>query len=572
MYTIIRIAIQLALIWPLHLPANSTGDISTSKSAPHALPSITLPQRPNIILILADDLGWSDIGSYGSEINTPNLDKLAKNGISFTQFHNTSKCSTSRASLLTGLYAQQVNMGHLRIKTLKNSVTLGEVLRDAGYATLAVGKHHGKDNLFERGFDHYWGLRDGATNHFNPGKQRTGEPAPALKFKPRVWCFDSECSTPYTPKEKNYYSSDTFTTWAIEFLNQHQKNNQLSTNPFFLYLSYQAPHDPLQAWPEDIAKYRGKYLKGYESIAAERYKRQRKSGLIDSSYQRPQPTFRDWSKMTPSEQDDQDLRMAVYAAMIDNMDKNIGRLMGKLATMGLSENTIVIFASDNGSNPIIVDKGTGEIGSIDRWASLGGDWANVSNTPLKYFKNYSFQGGISTPLIVQWPEGINRRGTVSDFPGHFIDIMPTLLEVSGADYPVAYRNERVLPYEGVSLIPILKNHQTNGNSRYLTHQPRTKPLFWQWGLGRAVRDGKWKIVSSDRTSVSKRGEWRLYDMSKDKSEINDLSDEYPEVVENLSEKYELWWQSLPESRDGDYIDYVIRVAFWVSTLFEKTSP
>ena len=218
--------------------------------------------QPNIVLILADDLGWSDLGSYGSEIETPNLDRLANEGIRFTQFHNTSKCSTSRASLLTGLYAQQVNMSQLLTKQIQNGVPLGEVLRGAGYSTLAVGKHHGKDNLFERGFDRYWGLRDGATNHFNPGEQRPGEAAPAFKRQPRVWCFDAECSAPYTPPNKDYYSSDAFTTWAINFLDDLQKAEDTSSKPFFLYLSFQAPHDPLQAWPQDIAKYRGNYLGG----------------------------------------------------------------------------------------------------------------------------------------------------------------------------------------------------------------------------------------------------------------------------------------------------------------------
>lgn len=264
--------------------------------------------------------------------------------------------------------------------------------------------------------------------------------------------------------------------------------------------------------------------------------------------------------------------MAVYAAMIDNMDQNIGRLVAKLKSLGVEDNTIILFASDNGSNPIIVDSGDGEIGNIDRWASLGGDWANVSNTPLRHFKDDSFQGGISTPLIINWPQGIRLPGTISDFTGHFIDIMPTLLEVSGADYPSSFHGEHIFPYEGVSLLPVIQSSKLSEKPKHLAFQQRSKPLFWQWGLGRAVRDGPWKIVASGRYSITEGDEWHLYDMGKDKSEITNLADDHPEIVAELAARYDQWWQELPDSRDGDFKDFMARIAFWVITLFEKTTP
>lgn len=532
------------------------------------LASATQVPRPNIVVILADDLGWSDIGSYGGEISTPNPDQLANQGIRFTQFHNTAKCSTSRASLLTGLYAQQVDMGRLLVSTIKNGVTLAEVLKEAGYKTLAVGKHHGQDNLFDRGFDHFKGLRDGATNHFNPGLQRPAEAAPAFKRKPRVWCFNSNCFSPYTPKSKHYYSSDTFTQWGIELVEQHVSQSQ---QPFFLYLSYQAPHDPLQAWPEDIAKYRGQYQQGFEAVAQARYQRQQDMGLIDDSFQRSASSFRDWQSLTDAQKDDQDLRMAVYAAMVDNMDSNIGKLMRQLKTLGVSDNTLVLFLSDNGANPIIVEAGEGNIGEIDRWASLGADWANVSNTPLRYFKNYSFQGGISTPLIAHWPAGIQAPGSVTDHVGHLIDVMPTVLELAGAVYPSQYRGETIYPYAGQSLLPVFTASQ-QPNSNKLKMAPRDSAIYWQWGLGKAVRQGRWKLVASQRFAVPDYGQWQLYDMQTDKSEIHDVAAQYPKITQRLATDYQQWWQQLPESRDGGVSGFLQRTGFWLLSQFETQIP
>ncbi|MCH8023342.1 MAG: sulfatase-like hydrolase/transferase, partial [Candidatus Marinimicrobia bacterium] len=303
-----------------------------------AKPSI----RPNIILIMCDDMGWSDIGCYGGEVKTPNLDKLAAEGLRMTQMHNTSKCFPSRACLLTGVYAQQCGMDK-SFERIRNAMTLGEVLRGAGYRTLAAGKHHCKESLYDRGFDRYFGLRDGCCNFFNPGLQRPGEGIPSQK-KHRPWCIDDKQMTPYTPPEKDFYTTDYFTNYAISYIEEYKDEDK----PFLLYLAYNAPHDPLQAWPEDIAKYQGKYMKGYAAIREERYARQKKMGLVDASMPLSAPTFTDWNSLSDEKKVDEDLKMAIYAAMIDRVDQNIGRLLDTLKTTVRYDTPLIMFSSDNG--------------------------------------------------------------------------------------------------------------------------------------------------------------------------------------------------------------------------------
>ncbi|MGB0745089.1 MAG: arylsulfatase, partial [Opitutales bacterium] len=431
-----------------------------------------IAEKPNIIFILVDDMGWSDIGCYGSEINTPHLDKLAETGLRFTQMHNTSKCFPSRACLLTGIYAQQNGMAKSYEK-FENAVTLGEVLRTAGYRTYASGKHHSKESLFDRGFDHYHGLLDGANNQFNPGLQREGEPVPAQK-KPgrRNYAFDSKVVSPYTP-EKDFFTTDTYTKWAIDFLEEDKESDK----PFFLYLSYTAPHDNLQAWPEDIEKYEDTYTVGYEVIRKARIAKMKELGLIDESTTVAAPSHDDWDSLSDGEKAKEAKRMAIYAAMIDSVDQNIGKLLVKLEELGQRENTLIMFASDNGASgqnaeKSLIKKGVkfqGEMGTVGTWASQGGDWANVSNTPFKKSKNSSFQGGICTPFIVHWQSGITNAGGFSHFPSHFIDIMPTLVELTGASYPELFNGESVTPMQGLSLLPVFTNPDAN-----LT---RSKPIF-----------------------------------------------------------------------------------------------
>jgi arylsulfatase len=478
---------------------------------------------PNILLICADDLGWSDIGCYGSEVKTPNLDRLAASGIRFRQFHNTSKCHPSRSTLLTGLYAQQNGYAVKFDRPLVNGITLGEYLKTAGYITLWSGKHHGSENPVSRGFDHYYGLKDGACNYFNPGKQREGEGKPAQKKANRNWCIDREEFAPYTPKEKDFYTTDYFTKYALNWLDQYKDEK----SPFFLYLAYNAPHDPLMAWPSDIARYKGKYNAGYEAVRKARYQRQLASGLIDNRYKLTQSTHRAWKNLKPAERKLEAQKMEVYAAMIDRMDQNIGRVLNKLKEQGKYDNTLIIFVSDNGASAEVVELegGYGPIGSMTNWTSLGSDWANVGNTPFRYYKNYSYEGGINTPLIISWKNKLVKPGRVSDFTGHLIDFMATFVDLTKAKYPETYNGKRVLPYEGQSLLPVVYNQNIT----------RKRPLFWAWQFGEAAKDGNWKLVKHGLDNP-----WSLYDMAADPTEVNDLASRQPEKVEAMNKLFREW--------------------------------
>ncbi|HEX7847803.1 MAG TPA: arylsulfatase [Chitinophagaceae bacterium] len=480
-------------------------------------------KRPNILLICADDLGWSDIGCYGSEVKTPNLDKLAASGIRFRQFHNTSKCHPSRATLLTGLYAQQNGYFKDFDQPLVNGITIGEYLKSAGYKTMWSGKHHGIENPKTRGFDHYYGLRDGACNYFNPGKQRPGEGKPAQKKQIRYWCIEDSLYAPYTPEEKDFYTTDYFTKYALKWLDEYQNEEA----PLFLYMAYNAPHDPLMAWPEDVAKYKGKYDAGYEAIRKARFEKQKKLGLIDSRYKLSAPTHKPWKSLTPAQQKEEIQKMEVYAAMIDRMDRNIGYILDKLKKQGKLDNTLIIFLADNGASGEVVtlDESTGPIGSMTNWTSLGEDWANVGNTPFRYFKNYSYEGGTASPLIVSWKNQIKNTNSFSDYTGHLIDIMATFVDVAKAPYPTTYNNKPILPYEGSSLLPAILHKNVT----------REKPIFWEWQKGQAVRNGKWKLVRQGLDN-----NWSLFDMSKDPSETNDLAAANPDIVKQMDQLFKEW--------------------------------
>lgn len=481
--------------------------------------SKALSPKPNVILILADDMGFADLGCYGSEVKTPNLDKLAAQGIRFTQMHNTSKCFPSRACLLTGLYSQKTGYDKSYKKTMSNAITLGELFKLSGYTTMWSGKHHSTELPTTRGFDHYSGLFEGASNHFNPGRQRDGEPAPAQKNPNRPWVIDGEVITPYTPP-KGFYTTDAFTDYALGWL-----ENQNPKDPFFLYMSYTAPHDPLMAWPEDIAKYKGKYLAGYEAIRQARFQKQKEIGLFPKSFPISKAIFQNWEKLSDTQKEEEDQKMAVYAAMIDRLDQNIGRLLLKINEMGVAENTLVIFLSDNGASAEVVDnvKGSGEIGSLSRWTSLAEDWANVANVPYRFFKNYSHEGGIKTPMIAYWPKGIKSKNTISETPLHLIDLMATFSDITKQKYPENFNNQSIFPMDGISFLPVLKGKQIK----------REKPLFWQWQHGKALRDGDWKLVAY-------KDKWALYNLGIDPVEENNLSLTNPSKFQELKLKYETW--------------------------------
>lgn len=490
--------------------------------------------RPNIILIMADDLGYSDLGCYGSEINTPNLDRLAEGGLRFTQFYNNAKCAPSRASLMTGLYPKQVFA-----KETKNLANIAQVLKSAGYRTLMVGKN-GFDAFrpCERGFDRYYGLDSGCCNYFNPGLKRPGENEPGRKYpnEHRPWMIDNNRIQPYTPKDKNFYATDAFTDRAIDYLNEYGDEEK----PIFLYLSYTAPHFPLHARPKDIAKYRGKYTVGWDIIRQQRYERLVELGLIDKRW-RLSPRDDNvpaWDDI--KDKDAWDLIMAVYAAMIDRMDQGIGRIMAKIGELGVEENTLILFLSDNGAcaeDYRAFQTTAPEIppGPMESYRTQQVSWANASNTPFRKYKWWVHEGGIATPLIAYWPRLIKDGGTITHEVGHIMDIMPTFMDVAGAEAPAT-------PLEGRSLLPVFQ-----GKARQ-SHEV----LYWQFGGSCAVRKGKWKLVASPtepRTGIdyfSERGDddgekvWELYNMETDRTELINLAIKFPEKVKEMVALFDEW--------------------------------
>ena len=482
----------------------------------------------NVILIIVDDMGFSDLGGYGSEIDTPNIDRLAYNGVRFTNAYNTSKCFPSRASILTGLYPQQIGYHQNFRLPMRNAVTLGEMFQSAGYTTLWSGKHHSIENPIERGFDHYSGLLDGASNHFNPGLKRIGEGQPAqkgLKKTPityRNWVIEGKIFNPYTPESKDFYSTDVFTDYAINWLDQIE-----SKNPFFLYLSYTAPHDPLMAWPKDIEKYKYHYQEGYKAIRKKRFEKQKQLGILPKNTTLSQAEHSNWEILTETKKAEESRTMAVYAAMIDRLDQNIGKILDKLEREEKLNNTLIIFTSDNGGSSEVVEipGGTGEIGMATNWKSLGKNWANVSNTPYRQYKNWSHEGGIKTPFIVYWPEKMKNKGFISHKPIHFIDVLPTLLELTGVEYPESFNGDKIFPTPGKSFLP-----QILGDSI----DERDEPIFWQWRNGKAVRDGNWKLVSHEEL-------WELYNLEIDPVEEINLIDKEKEKATELKSLYDDWF-------------------------------
>ncbi len=503
--------------------------------------------RPNILLIMVDDMGFSDLGCYGGEIHTPNLDRLASNGLRFTQFYNNAICAPTRASLLTGLYSQQVGGSQP-----KECVTIAEVLKTAGYRTLMAGKWHLSGYLsalpVERGFDRYYGLVDGCCNFFNPGLKRPGEKAPGEKFPDDnpPFAIDGRVIQPYTPEDKNFYTTDAFTDYALEYLDEYGGEDR----PFFLYVAYTAPHYPLQAWPEDIERYRGKYSVGWDRLRQERFERMVEMGLVERRWDL---SSRDPDSVSWEDVEDKaawDLKMAVYAAMVDRVDQNIGRILTKMQELGVEEDTLVLFLSDNGASD--EDRtSTPDIppGPVESYRTVDLPWANLSNTPFRKFKRWNHEGGIATPLIAHWPRVIKNGGEITHQIGHLIDIPATCADIAGAEYPATRDGREVLPLEGRSLLPIFNGERREGH----------EALYWnQAGLWRAVRMGKWKLVSPDhwrdynpwRAGGGAKSEqnaqpdpktiWELYDMEADRTEVNDLADQYPDRVKQMACMYDAW--------------------------------
>ena len=465
-------------------------------------------KRPNIVLILADDLGYSDLGCYGGEIQTPNLDRLAAEGLRFSQFYNTAKCAPTRTSLLSGLFWQDAGQG------IQRGITMAQALRAAGYTTLAAGKWHLKGNPVQRGFDRYFGHLSGSTDYFKGNN---------------TWRLDEE---PFTGFNEDFYSTDAKTDYAIRFV--EQAHQQAPNKPFFLYLAYNAPHYPLQAWPGDVAKYRGKFLKGWDQLRQERYNRLVAMGLIKKQWSlSPRPEYiPPWESLNEQKREFEDKRMSAYAAMVDRMDQNIGRLMAKLKELGADQNTLVMFLSDNGGCPFDrsrnyqVEPGTRE----SKW-EYGVAWANVSNTPFRLYKRNQHEGGIATPFIAWWPAVVRKVGAITDQCAYLIDVMPTVLELAGWSWPRRFEGQSLQALPGKSLLPIFEGR---------TRKPHSA-LFFQYINHRAVIEDDWKLGSAFA------GPWELYRLDTDRTEVHNLAVKYPEKAEQLERLWLQWWGDRGES-------------------------
>ncbi|HOP78790.1 MAG TPA: arylsulfatase [Thermogutta sp.] len=494
--------------------------------------SILGGERPNIVIILVDDMGWSDIGCYGSEIPTPHLDSLAKNGLRFTQFYNTGRCSPTRASLLTGHYPHQAGMGHLdgtfvpnhpgyQARIADSSVTMAEVLKEAGYFTAMTGKWHLGQNRgtppWSRGFMRSLNLAAGGV-HF---------PGQTWRKEAKLY-LNGEEKAPDDPLfGDNWYGADLWTEWGLKFIDEALD----AKKPFFLYLAHCAPHFPLMAPSADIAKFRGQYLVGWDKLREDRYRRQIEMGLIDPRWPlSPLPeNTPPWESVSEAERDRFDQIMAIYAAMIYAMDRSVGTLVAGLKQRDVLDNTVIFFLSDNGGNAESGPNGRCEgdnPGDRHSVVFLGQNWATLNNTPFRKWKHYVHEGGSATPLIVHWPAGLDagQRGQLYHQPAHVIDLMPTVIQLAGATYPTQYNGHTIEPMEGVSLVPAFSGKPI----------VRSQPLFFNHEQNRAVRDGKWKLVALAGQP------WELYDMEADRTELHDLSAQAPERVAAMAAQYEAW--------------------------------
>jgi len=454
--------------------------------------------KPNIVIIMADDLGFSDLGCYGSEIETPNLDKLAMQGLRFSQFYNTAKCHSSRVSLLSGLYCYQAGNS-----SLSRAATFAEVLGDAGYFTTMVGKWHLKNQPTDRGFERYFGHLSGATNFFR------GDDTFQLNGKP------------WSDFGKDFYTTDANTNYAIRFIDEAIEKKQ----PFLTYVAYNAPHYPLQAPKEDVLKYKGRYQAGWDAMRRRRFATQLEMGLVGAKTKlSDRPDYIPaWEKLTDDEKQWEQDRMAVFAAMVDRVDQNIGKLVAHLKKRGVYDDTLILFLSDNGACPFERTRGK----SLKPWDpnsywcyDVG--WAHVGNTPFRWYKQNQHEGGISSPLIVHWPNGLKvQPGTITHQPGHLIDVMATCVDVASAKYPSSVNGHEVTPLQGQSLLPIFQGKQ----------RPAPEFLYFQFTNNRAIRVGDWKLVSA------RGGKWELYNIADDRSETNDLAAKKPEVVQRLQQMW-----------------------------------
>jgi arylsulfatase len=520
-------------------------------------------QRPNVLIILADDMGWSDIGAFGSEISTPHIDRLAGDGVKFTQFYNTARCCPTRASLLTGLYPHQAGVGHMLWPTgypgyatrmSRDAVTIAEVLKDAGYGTYMTGKWHLAERVadpkkpvgwpLDRGFDKFYGTLAGYGSFYDPA----------------TLCRDNTYITPQNDPEyrsDDFYYTDAISDNAVQYLKNHAAADW--AKPFFLYVAYTAAHWPIQAPEGAIAPYKGKYDAGYDAIRQQRIAKLKQLGLMPPVTE-PAPTTGEWE--TVKDKAYEARRMEAYAGMISRMDEGIGRIIAHLRASGALDNTLILYLHDNGGcdeeffhnnqrppqnvhvmaadelqsrtlppmqtrDGQVVKTGEGVMaGPATSFLGYGPAWANVSNTPLRLVKKNAHEGGISTPLIVHWPAAARgSAGKIVSAPSHLIDLMPTIVEVTAAEYPRERAGHTVQPLEGESLLPLI-----TGSGRF----ERGEPLFWEHEGNRAVRDGRWKLVAEENKP------WELYDMNIDRGEMNNLAEKHPDRVKQMAAAWQAY--------------------------------
>jgi arylsulfatase len=542
----------------------------------NAQSNTALNKKPNIIVILTDDMGFSDIGCYGSEINTPNIDKLAKEGVRFSHFYNTARCSPSRASLLTGLYPHQAGMGHLSTENFteegyvddlsKHAVTMAEVFNSAGYATYMTGKWHiakdivNKNDIsnwpMQRGFQRYFGTLNGSGSFYDPGTLVS--------------------NNTYIAAGDNFYYTNAITDTAVKFINEHK-----TPNPFFFYIAYTSAHWPLHAPEKDVQKYKGVYDKGWDAIRTTRFNKLQKLGMIskDAVLTERGVSIPAWENAPMK--DWQVRKMEVYAAMIDIMDQGIGKIISTLEQKGILDNTVIFYMHDNGGCAEPLDSDQPEIaltadqqqnhpfardsifvgkkpiytrdgqfirsgmgvmpGPANTWVTYGMEWANVSNTPFKMYKHWTHEGGIASPLVIYWPKGVKQKGAIRNQDAHLIDIMATCVDIAGISYPKTYNGNEIIPMEGKSLVGAIINLPIQRDF-----------IFWEHEGNRAIKAGTWKLVSkTEKNKVfteKDQNAWELYNLETDPSEIKDLASLYPVKVKELSllwEKEAIRTKALP---------------------------
>jgi len=513
-------------------------------------PTFSAQTSPNVVIIFADDMGFSDLGCYGGEIQTPNLDRLAKGGLRFSQFYNTGRCWPSRASLMTGLYPHQsgkaMSFGEKAPRGYSGIIPqhfrmVPEVLAAAGYRSYHVGKWH----LNKRGgkpLNETWPLARGYQHSYFVVSQNNF-------FNPYL-LYDDTTKITRPGANGDYYITEAFTAKAVDYLKEHQTKSP--DKPFFLYLAHTAPHFPLHALASDVARYRGKYREGWDVHRRRRYERLKKMGIVNCKFSPRDPDAKPWDSLSDEEQDEWDSRMATYAAMIHCLDRGVGDVLAQIEAMNATENTLVMFLSDNGSSAEYLVRGDGhregaEPGAFDSYRCLEVGWSNASNSPFRFHKMWMHEGGIATPLICNWPGVIKQSGAITDQVGHIIDLFPTIMDAAGVKYPKMYDGKKTPILPGKSLLPIFKGKERAGHEF----------LFWEHVGNKALRQGDWKLVAEHQ------GDWELYNLKTDRSELENLADQKPKKLKSLVSTWQTYadsigvvdWSSLPQSKSKPSADY-----------------